>query len=112
MRWLDEPSALILQEELERDPSLTYDRYWAKKDLSFGAAGKDQLRRQLRSVRLQTKGKLAERDWSEVYSKITIIAAQLGDVSESEVARLLMDTLPPNPWRRKLEEDEDKRQLR
>ena len=112
MRWLDEPSALILQEELERDPSLTYDRYWAKMDLSFGAAGKDQLRRQLRSVRLQTKGKLAERDWSEVYSKITTIAAQLGDVSESEVARLLMDTLPPNPWRRKLAEKEDKRQLR
>ena len=71
MRWLDEISALILQEELERDPSLTYDQYWAKMDLSFGASGKDQLRRQLRSVRLQTKGKLAERDWSEVYSKIT-----------------------------------------
>lgn len=112
IRWMDEPSALLLQEELERDPTLSYDKVWARLDLSFGAAGKEQLRRQLKAVKLQTRGKVVEKEWSEVFARITTIAGQLGDVSEAETARLLLDTLPPNPWRRKLAEEEEKKQLR
>jgi len=106
--WLDPATADILDNELQVDPELSYDMYWARLDLSFGAEDKEGLRRQLKSVRLATQGKVQEKEWREYAARVICLARQLGDVSDIEVGRLMLDKLPAHPWRRKLAEEAEK----
>ena len=107
--WLDDATAALLDYEMDAEPGLLYEVYWAKLDLSFGAEDKEVLRRTLKSTRLNSRGKLDERSWREFESKLLRLARQLGDVTEVEIGRLMVDALPPQPWRRKLAEEADKK---
>jgi hypothetical protein len=107
--WVDPATAETLDDELHRDPDMSYDMYWARLDLSFGAEDKEGLRRQLRALRLNHKGKVQEKEWREFAARALCLARQLGDVSETEIGRIMMDGLPVHPWRRKLAEEAEKR---
>ena len=67
--WLDQASADDLDTELQVSPDVSFDSYWARLDLSFGAEDQEALRRQLRSLQLNTRGKLTEREWREFSSR-------------------------------------------
>ena len=108
--WLDSATADLLEEDLQRDPDMPYDKYWARLDLSFGADDKEALRRQLRSLRLQTRGKLTEKDWRDYASRATLLSNQIGDITAADLGRMMMENLPPHPWRRKLHEEAERRQ--
>lgn len=107
--FLDAATAETLEAELEQNSDLQYDRYWARLDLSFGGDDKEALRRQLRQHKLSTRGKLTEKDWREFAVRAQTLAAQIGDVSPVELGRHMTDALPPQPWRRKLAEEAEKR---
>jgi hypothetical protein len=107
--WLDEATAELLDVEMQSQPGLLYEAYWARLDLSFGAEDKEVLRRKLRETRLVNRGKVEEKNWRDFESKLFRLSRQLGDVSEVELGRLMMDALPPHPYRRKLAEEEDKK---
>ena len=107
--WLDDATAELLDFEMSSRPGLVYEAYWAKLDLSFGAEDKEVLRRRLRTTRLVNRGKLEEKPWREFESKLLRLSRQLGDVSDVELGRLMMDALPPQPWRRKLAEEAEKK---
>ena len=106
---MDPATAETLDDELQRDPDMSYDMYWARLDLSFGAEDKEGLRRQLRALRLQHKGKVQEKEWREFSARALCLARQLGDVSETEIGRSMMDGLPVHPWKRTLAEEAEKR---
>ena len=107
--WLDPSGAELLDHELQTAPDTEYESYWARIDLSYGAEDKESLRRQLKSQRLQTRGKVTERDWRDYATKVILLARQLGDIGDLEVGRLLSEGLPSHPWRRKLAEEAEKR---
>lgn len=107
--WLDSASAEYLDSELQADPELQYDAYWARLDLSFGAEDKEGIRRQLKQLKLQTRGRVTEQEWRAFAARLTLLARQLNDISDIEVGRLMQDALPTHPWRRKLAEEAEKK---
>jgi hypothetical protein len=107
--WLDEATAELLDVEMQSQPGLLYEAYWARLDLSFGAEDKEVLRRTLRNTRLVNRGKLEEKNWRDFESKLFRLSRQLGDVTEVELGRLMIDALPPQPFRRKLAEEAEKK---
>ena len=107
--FLDSASAESLDDEMQRSPDLDYAKFWSRLDLSFGAEDREGLRRQLRNLKLNTRGKLQEREWREFATRALVLSRQLGDVTDVEVGRLLTDALPPQPWRRKLAEEAERR---
>jgi hypothetical protein len=70
--WVDQASAEMLDDEQQRNPELSYDVY--RLDLSFGAEDKEGMRRQLRSLRLKTQGKVDEQQWREFAAKAICLA--------------------------------------
>jgi hypothetical protein len=108
--WLDLPSAELLDEELQRQPDLDYELVWARLDLGFGGDDREALRRQLRSLRLNTRGKLTEREWREFAMRGMTLSKQIGNISDTELGRIFFEQLPAHPWRRKLVEEVEKRQ--
>jgi hypothetical protein len=107
--WLEEPTAELLDFEMSSQPGLLYEAYWAKLDLSFGAEDKEALRRRLRGTKLVNRGKVEEKAWRDFESKLLRLSRQLGDVSDVELGRLMVDALPVHPWRRKLAEEVEKK---
>eukprot|EP00667_Euglena_gracilis_P020249 EG_transcript_21867 len=106
---LDEAGALLVDQELEANPDLGYEEYWARLDLEFGAEDKEVLRRKLHRLKMAHAGKPTEKSWRELYAQMMTLGGQLGDVSDAELSRLLMNAIPRDPWRRKLAMEEDKR---
>ena len=107
--WLDAATGETLEQELTDNPDVQYEAYWARLDLSFGAEDKETLRRQLKNIRLTTSGKVQEKEWREFAARTICLARQLGDVSDVEIGRLMLEKLPAHPWRRKLAEEAERR---
>ena len=108
--WLDEASAANMEAELETNPELQYELYWARLDLGFGGQDGETLRRQMRATRLTTRGKLSEREWRDYATRVSTLARQIGDVTEVEIGRKYIEDLPAHPWRRKIIEQQEKNQ--
>lgn len=106
---LDEAGALLIDQELEANPELGYEEYWAKLDLEFGAEDRDVLRRRLHKVKLAHAGRVTEKTWRDLFAQMSTLAVQLGDISDAELGRLLVNALPSHPWRRKLAQEEDRK---
>ena len=106
---LDEAGTLLLDQELEGNPDLGYEEYWARLDLEFGAEDREVIRRKLHRVKLAHAGRVSEKSWREMYAQMTTLALQLGDISDTDLGRLLTNALPSHPWRRKLAQEEDKK---
>jgi hypothetical protein len=81
---LDEAGALLIDQELEANPDLGYEEYWAKLDLEFGAEDREVLRRKLHRVKLAHMGKVTEKTWRDLYAQMSTLAFQLGDISDVE----------------------------
>ena len=109
--FVDEATAIRLREEVDSKVAVDYETVWHELDLSFGAANREVLRQQLRSTRLQHRGKLTEAQWRAFYIRVTSLAAQVPDVTESEVVRIIMEQLPRQPWRRKIWEETEKKKV-
>ena len=86
-----------------------YEAYWAKLDLEFGAEDREALRRKLHRVRLTHAGRVSEKTWRDLFAQMSTLAKQLGDISEAELWRLLVNAIPSHPWRRKLAQEEDRK---
>ena len=106
---MNESAALLIDQELESNPDVEYETYWASLDLEFGAEDKEVQRRRLKRLRLNTRGKVTEKEWRDYFVAVTTLAAQVGEVSDAELGRMMMDAVPVNPWRRKLATEEDKK---
>jgi hypothetical protein len=105
---VDAATSMVLDAEVEANPEITYDVIWARLDLELGGEDREQLRRKFRALRLQTRGKLAEREWREYYATLRGLAIQLGDIPEVELGRQMVEALG-HGWQRRIAQEEDKR---
>ena len=79
---MDEAGSLFLEQEMEANPDLAYEAYWATLDLSFGAEDKEALRRKMRRLKLAHAGKVTEKAWRDLYAQMVTLATQIGDVGD------------------------------
>ena len=87
------------------NPTEDFASLWHQLDLSFGATGQDQLRQQLKALRLVTQGRLTESEWTRYYGRVVEYASYLPDMGSAEVARILTEAIPVEPLRRRLAEE-------
>jgi hypothetical protein len=106
---LDDAGAMHIDQEIEENPDLGYDAYWAKLDLEFGAEDKEVLRRKLQNIKAAHHGKLSEKTWRDLYAQMSTLALQVGDITDTELGRMLINAIPTYPWKRKIAQEEDKK---